>query len=45
MFCAEQVNGEGAAQPQDAEWFEVMEEIAVGGHAHDQLDPPQLQAH
>ncbi|KAK9906901.1 hypothetical protein WJX75_009933 [Coccomyxa subellipsoidea] len=37
----EQVNG-NVAHPQDNEWFEVMEEIAVGGHANDHLEGNQM---
>lgn len=40
-LCA-QVNGDGAQQQPDNEWFEVMEEIAVGGHANE-LGGPQLR--
>jgi hypothetical protein len=36
-----QVNG-NVAHPQDNEWFEVMEEIAVGGHANDHLEGNQM---
>ncbi|CAL8462140.1 g1671 [Coccomyxa elongata] len=36
-----QVNGDVPQQQPDNEWFEVMEEIAVGGHANE-LGGPQL---
>lgn len=35
------MNG-NVAHPQDNEWFEVMEEIAVGGHANDHLEGNQM---
>ena len=37
------LQAEGHLQPQDNEWFEVMEEIAVGA-PHEHLEAPVLNA-